>query len=218
MSDPLNQQISAFLDDELPPEECALLLRRLGQDDALGDTVNRYALIGDAMRGELLAADRHVVERIRAALIDDVSHVESTESERVASGGWPSWLRPVSGLAVAATVATVAVLSLQGFNQADNTEFPANTVADIAATDSGALVPVNVPRIKLPDVRPASVMPQSRMDQYLLRHRGYANGFGRQSVMGIRDLGTTFTITAVPSGEGANADTSVPTQDNAPPK
>ncbi len=197
MTDQLNQQVSAFVDNELPDEECPLFVRHLCKDEALQNTVSRFALIGDAMRGEALAADVQLSQRISEAI-----STESFESAVASSNSakWPQWMRPVSGVAVAATVAAVAVLSLQGFNGNDNAELPSSTVADIAGADGSPLLPINVPRLDLPEVQPASVMPQSRMDQYLLRHREYATGFGRQSVLGIRDLGNgTYTLIPVPA-------------------
>jgi len=196
VTDQLNQQISAFVDNELPEEECPLFVRHLCKDDSLQSTVSRFALIGDAMRGELLAADVHLSQRIQEAIAAE--SVDSAAASSSSASGWPHWMRPVSGIAVAATVAAVAVLSLQGFDDTDNTEFPSNTVAEIP--DGDTLLPINLPRLKLPEVRPASVMPQSRMDQYLLRHREYANGIGRRSVIGIRDLGNgTYTLIPVPA-------------------
>jgi hypothetical protein len=119
------------------------------------------------------------------------------------------WLRPVSGFAVAATVATVAVLSLQqGTGSPDTTEFPSSTVAEVNNDDSG-LLPVDVPRIKLPEVRQASVMPQSRMDQYLIRHHRYVNTPGQQSLMGIRDVGT-YRLAPVPTATQEPAETATP--------
>ena len=207
MTDQLHQQVSAFVDNELPEEECSLFVRRLCKDDGLQAAVNRFALIGDAMRGELLAADVHVSEHIRAAIAADTVDAVETQS---GTASWARWLRPVSGLAVAATVAAVAVLSLQqGTDSPDTTEFPSSTVAELIDDDGGSLLPVKLPRFNLPEVLPASVMPQSRMDQYLLRHGGYANSPVRQSLMGMRDIGT-YTLVPVPAPTREPVETATP--------
>lgn len=197
MTDQLNEQVSAFVDNELPDGECELFVRRLCKDEQMQFAVTRFALIGDAMRGELLAADVHVSRHISAAIAAGAGEQETGTPGAARTPAWSRWLRPVSGLAVAATVAAVAVLSLQGFDSPDNSELPSSTVAELSSDDNSALGPISVMRPKLPEVRPASVMPQSRMDQYLLRHRGYANSFGRQSVMGARNIGT-YTLLPVP--------------------
>ena len=210
MTNQLHQQVSAFVDNELPEEECSLFVRRLCNDDGLKAAVNRFALIGDVMRGELLAADTQVSEHIRAAIAADSFEADSLkEGASALNSGKASWLRPVSGLAVAATVAAVAVLSLQQGDGDDTTELPSSTVAEVNGDDSGSLVPFNLPRFKLPEVRPASVVPQSRMDQYLLRHSGYTNSFGRQSLMNIRDVGT-YRLVPVPAPTREPAETATP--------
>ena len=49
MSDLLNEQLSALMDGELPPEETALLLRRLEREPELAARLARYSAIGDAL-------------------------------------------------------------------------------------------------------------------------------------------------------------------------
>jgi anti-sigma factor RsiW len=53
MSELLNEQLSALLDGELPPEETSLLLRRLGRETELAATARPAS--GPSQRG---AADR----------------------------------------------------------------------------------------------------------------------------------------------------------------
>ncbi|MBT8131501.1 MAG: sigma-E factor negative regulatory protein, partial [Gammaproteobacteria bacterium] len=56
MSDEINSQLSAFVDDELAAEESELLVRRLCRDSGLRETAASYALIGDVVRDELAVA------------------------------------------------------------------------------------------------------------------------------------------------------------------
>ncbi len=51
MSEQIREQVSAFLDGELPNSETELLLKRLTRDAELRESFGRYALIGEAMRG-----------------------------------------------------------------------------------------------------------------------------------------------------------------------
>ena len=69
MSDPIREQISAFLDGELPDTETELLLKRLTRDAELRESFGRYALIGEACRGtrgSVLTRDLYV--RINRAI------------------------------------------------------------------------------------------------------------------------------------------------------
>ncbi len=51
MSEQIREQVSAFLDGELPSSETELLLKRLTRDAELRESFGRYALIGEALRG-----------------------------------------------------------------------------------------------------------------------------------------------------------------------
>ena len=51
MSEQIREQVSAFLDGELPSSETELLLKRLMRDAELRESFGRYALIGESMRG-----------------------------------------------------------------------------------------------------------------------------------------------------------------------
>ena len=50
MSEQIREQVSAFLDGELPSSETELLLKRLTRGAELRESFGRYALIGEALR------------------------------------------------------------------------------------------------------------------------------------------------------------------------
>lgn len=208
MTEQLKLQVSAYVDDELLDEECALLVHRLCADDELQETVRRYSLIGDAIRGDSLAVQTLLSRRISLELADD------QESADVAmplmannTGSWRRFIRPVTGVAVAATVATVAVLSLQGpVDHSANGLLPSTTTAAVDTEDGGLLAPVTLPSFNGPSVRNASAVPQSRMDKYLLRHRSYASGVGGQSIMGFRDVSNYVIVPVRVETEKITAD------------
>lgn len=137
MNDAIRMQISAFVDGELPDNEADLLLRRMGQDSELRKRVAEYLAIGRALRGEasLPGVDR-IHERVSAA-IDDKPFEEEVE----ATGPPPSKaIRPLAGIAVAATVALVAIFGLQRTMSVDETS-PAAPHDAVAQEDSGYTVP-----------------------------------------------------------------------------
>jgi sigma-E factor negative regulatory protein RseA len=109
MSEQIREQISAFLDGELPNSESELLLKRLTRDAELRESFGRYALIGEALRGSgRVPLTRGFALRLNRAI----------DGERAAAGvqavhaSRPRWWRPVAGAAVAAGVAAVAVLEI----------------------------------------------------------------------------------------------------------
>ena len=69
MTDQINDQISAFIDNELSADESALLVRRFERDAEARARAQRYTLIGSALRGELLEPHPSVLrQRVAAAL------------------------------------------------------------------------------------------------------------------------------------------------------
>ncbi len=115
MNDALKLQISAFVDGELPDNETELLLRRLCQCAELRGQVARYLSIGHAIRGDhTLAAMSRLRGRIAAALGEEVVEVEPAP-ELVPT----RFMRPVAGIAVAATVAVMALVGLRQIGPAE---------------------------------------------------------------------------------------------------
>lgn len=128
MNDAIKMQISAFVDGELPDNECELLLRRLSHDAELRQQAAEYYAIGRAMRGQRIVPGLGQLRGRIAAALDD-SSIESDEQAAADSGR--SYWRPVGGLAIAATVALVAILGLQQIGGDAVTAPPANgTLAD----------------------------------------------------------------------------------------
>jgi sigma-E factor negative regulatory protein RseA len=109
-----HEQLSALLDGELTEAEAAMVVRRVARDEALRCAALRYSLIGDALRGDLpQGRPADLVARVRAEL-DRVPapapavHAPARTSRVIAYGG---------GVAVAASVALVALLALPGRQQ-----------------------------------------------------------------------------------------------------
>src|SRR5271154_1336472 len=110
MSEQIREQVSAFLDGELPDSEPELLLKRLTRDGELRESFGRYALIGEALRGSgTQILSRGFASRVNLAIDGEpvTAHVAaSTVRER-------RWWRPLAGVSVAAGVAAVAIVALQ---------------------------------------------------------------------------------------------------------
>lgn len=108
MNDALKMQISAFVDGELTENESELLLRRLSQDATMRQLVAEYLEIG-----RMLRRDREVPGMLRlreqlAGLLGNETQPERIRKPVVGS----RFMTPASGIAVAATVAAVALFGL----------------------------------------------------------------------------------------------------------
>lgn len=166
MSDKLNEQISAMVDGELSQAEEALFVRRLAEDRDLQGALARYQLISDAMHETLpQQVDTGFSQRVREAL-DAEPMVKSRAGLVVRTG---SFLKPLVGLAVAASIALVAVLSLQTVRQ------------DQAPTPAVATAPADSDYIRAMDgqqlavsQRAGKAQTRKRLDAYLVNHNEFA--------------------------------------------
>jgi negative regulator of sigma E activity len=154
MNDGIRMQVSAFVDGELPENEAELLLRRMSQDVELRKEVAEYLAIGRLIRADkgLAGADR-LHERIAAEIDDRPADADDMPVATNASRA----VRPLVGIAIAASVALLAIFALQQTPGVD--ELPA---------DVSAVVKV-VPNV---DAQ------QERQRQYLLNHTETSSQLG----------------------------------------
>jgi sigma-E factor negative regulatory protein RseA len=168
MKQKLNEQLSALVDDELLPAEHALLVKRLAQDAALQARLARYQLISDGLQNHLPGhVDAGFHRRVRAALQDEPAPQSGT-------GRLASLFKPLAGVAVAASVAVVAVLSLQSIREQDPAAVPA--VASMPAS-SDYIRAARAPQ-------PASdTYSAPGLDGYLVNRNEYAVNRGMQGML-----------------------------------
>ncbi|MDQ1302515.1 MAG: sigma-E factor negative regulatory protein RseA [Pseudomonadota bacterium] len=105
MPDIVAEQMSAWLDDELPEAELELLMARLGRSPAAHGQLGRYGLIGAALRGGPPAPDAwQLAERVRRAL--DAGQESAVGADRLpaATDRDQRWQDNVVPFAAAATV------------------------------------------------------------------------------------------------------------------
>lgn len=164
MNDAIKTQISAFVDGELPANEAELLLRRMSQDKALRQQAAEYLALGRAMRGErTLAGMASLRNRIAAAIDDDSLQQDLPVAEQQG----PRFLRPLAGVAIAATVALAAILGLQQVAVISNVD---------DATTADQVTEVVSPAYTVP--APA----EDKLREYYLRHAASSAYVGAGSI------------------------------------
>jgi sigma-E factor negative regulatory protein RseA len=199
MTDALNEQLSACLDGELPPAELDLLLKRLERDPELRQTLGRYSAVAEAMRQAKPAiASRSFADKVMAAV--DQEPAAARRRMRIPPVVLRS-LRPVAGFAVAATVAAVAIFSVQQAGVA-----PGTTIANQPAAASTALVAQSddeaASYIVPTNTTQSAFVPATRLTNYVVAHSEYSSPLARRSMLtgvlaeddGDPDVATT-TIT-----------------------
>jgi anti-sigma factor RsiW len=173
MSQILDEQLSAFIDGELPPEELDMVLARLDRDPALRLRLGRYALIGECMRSGSARLDAlPLAERVRGSLA--AGSVQPVPDARRGAGR-RRWL--AAGLAAA--LAVVALLALQpGAWQApfrpESEVAASRPVARVGDDELGTVHAAVSQRLD-----PRSV---ARLTGYLVAHGEYANQFSRSAL------------------------------------
>jgi sigma-E factor negative regulatory protein RseA len=108
MSEEILGRVSAFADGECSDVESRAAVASL-ENPEMRETWHRYQLIGDAMRGDLPQfVDAGFAARVRDAIAQEPAILAPASAGR----RQPAWLRPAAGVAIAATVAAVAVIGV----------------------------------------------------------------------------------------------------------
>lgn len=167
------QQISAFLDGELGDAE----IRRLQPDLEAAEfsTASRYQMISSALRDE--AAEMiDISDQVRVAILQEANPVLAAPqiNRTQQTSGWfgISWFRPAAGMAMAALVAVVMVVSLSD-------QQPPNATAVVAEQAPMSLSP------QILAAQPVSneIRPAANLDSYLKAHSEFAAQDTMQSRM-----------------------------------
>lgn len=168
MKDKLHEQLSALVDDELPGQEQALLLKQLAADTGLQAKLSRYQLASDALHNHLpQRVDPEFHTRIQAAL-------DAAPPLRSGGSVTRSLLKSATGVAMAASVAVVAVLSLQANRDENPDDAP---VLASAPETSGAGTYLRA------DIPPPPAPLAQGLDVYLVNHNEYAVNRGMQGML-----------------------------------
>jgi sigma-E factor negative regulatory protein RseA len=183
MSEQIREQVSAFLDGELPNTETELLLKRLTRDGELRESFGRYALIGEALRGagsQILT--RGFAARVNLAIDGEPAQVPGHAHQARAS----RWWRPLAGVTVAAGVATVAIVALQqraispGLRVASAPTAQTQNSSVQGGGGAREALSYTVP-VRSADV-PAALSP-ARLTNYVFAHSKYSLGLGQRGVL-----------------------------------
>jgi sigma-E factor negative regulatory protein RseA len=175
MSNESREHLSCFMDGEISKETGRFLVRRLGADSELRHTWARYHLVRDCLRhqeGDLVGIS--LCGRVQQALANESPQ---TAPGRIAAGwsasNWTKagWLKPVAGMAVAASVALMAIITVGPGQNPVST--PTGELAGSPQAES-FVSPNNIltrsPRPQQVSVLGGTGNSNRKMNSYLLRH------------------------------------------------
>jgi sigma-E factor negative regulatory protein RseA len=197
MSEQIREQVSAFLDGELPNTETELLLKRLTRDAELRESFGRYALIGEALRGTSPGVlSKSFASRVNRAI--DGEPMPAALQPQMAKT--PRWWRPLAGVGLAAGVAAVAIVALQqraasptvaqlqpaivkvapGMPVADSRVVGVNASPATLTAQNHEALSYTVPRASADST---SAMAPARLTNYVFAHSKYSSGLGQRGVL-----------------------------------
>ena len=172
MSDKLKEQLSAMLDNELDEQEYELLIHRLKQDRELQSMWSRYQVVGEAMRRNLVNTTTiDLVNKLRKQIDQEIGP-EAGSGVRTRGA---RLLKPVAGLAIAASVATMAVVGMQNMtlNQED---VPVSRLAQAEPVNSIRRVSGTHWDMQQPET-------EMRLNGYLVNHSEYTSNISLQGII-----------------------------------
>jgi sigma-E factor negative regulatory protein RseA len=175
MSEESNQMLSALVDGELPSAETGSVVNLTHLDLELKAKWARYHLIGEALRGGLPThLRRDLASRVSAAVAAEPAIIAAPPAPaKVAPLRATPWLlKPAAGLAIAASVALLAVVAVQRLAVTPATPGTAQQLAAAPASEPTVtagmeLQPVDWGRNQAPEAAAAA---RSKMNDYLLNY------------------------------------------------
>ncbi len=181
MPDIVAEQLSAWLDDELPAAELEFLFARLRQSPEQQQRLGRYGLIGAALRAGTAVPDaRQLGDRVRRALEAEAGSAIATDGQ----GGMPAgsipdrrWQTNIAPFAAAATVLLTIFLMA-------TVRSPSPTpVAAIQASRTGLRMPVVVAaeRLRPQPLATRTLLSRQRLTDYLVYHGEYTGTLAVQA-------------------------------------
>lgn len=182
------EHLSGLMDGEISGEAGSFLTRRLFSEDAICEKWERYHLIRDCIRQP---GSKQLVTGMSVKLS---GALDAETSPTVSAWRTNAWLKPVSGLAIAASVAFVAIMVAAP----QPSQVPGEADAALAAPANQPFVSPNTvgtPVSQAASFDPAQQANSNRLNAYLLRHNQMARTAGRQGFVSFVPIVATAAPT-----------------------
>ena len=165
----IEEQLSAFLDGELPDEELQLLVRRLEREESFRATLVRYSLLGNILRNDPVQSSSEPFRASIMAALSDASEIAEAQPLDVPTRF--SWAKRLASAAVIALV-FVGIVNMELFDNFSESDITRFANAEQAGIVNGTTASLQQPRL---DRRAA--INQERLTSYLVSHSERARPF-----------------------------------------
>jgi len=150
MRDEIKEQISALVDSETYDQD---IIDQVKHDDELRATMTRYSLVGDVLNNRYEPGSHELAAKVSDSLHDEATLITPQQWLKK-----PRLMKQTAGIALAATVAAIAILVAGNFSATTNTQ---------------TTVTVVVGPITDKPVRMTSAV-QRKLNGYLVSHTEYS--------------------------------------------
>lgn len=181
------EHLSTLMDGELSRETSLFMTRRLSSDEGLSEKWERYHLIRDCIRQP---GSKQLVTGLQVRI---AASLEAEAAPAVSAWKRNRWLKPVSGLAIAASVALMAIMVTAPPQGVEN-------VADPGQANQPFVSPNTLPMAPVSRSQAASFASDQQLNVYLLRHNQISRTAGRQGFVSF------VPIVANPAESAVNVD------------
>ncbi len=173
--------LSAVIDNELSESEMLHVSHQIGKDQDLKETLVRYQLISDSLRGEEInLSSMDLVSAVNQRLASEPTVLAPGKSRM----RMPKWVQPVAGTALAASVAAVGILLGPQFINGTQMQTPASSGLQVVAQPVGEVTPAPTLVVQKENHwKTIEGKTRTRLDRYLEQHSQYAAPGGVQGVM-----------------------------------
>lgn len=178
------EQFSAWLDDAAAADSLEHVISS-DETGALG-LAARYRLIGDALRGEIEDGSMSDISAsVRAGIESEPAHHHAAtpirplpQTKKAPLFDFGSWLRPVGGLALAASVAMIVVVTLT------RQEAPGDAMVAVSAPQPAMTAPMStVLPVRSYAANQLTASPVTNLNDYMEEHSEYASQDTMQQIM-----------------------------------
>lgn len=180
MSEQKKQQLSIFMDGEFE-QQTDQIIGDLIHDESLRNTWWRYHMISDALSSHTTeCVDRTLADRVSAQIKDEPTVLAPNPSPS------RSFIKPVAGFAIAASVAAMAIFGIQHNRTEQGGHQPqqiAAQQADVISGNTQFSLPSRPASLEVarPEVRNVGV--NSRLNSYMVNYNEYRTT--RSSMQGM---------------------------------
>lgn len=190
-----DEQLSAFMDDALDGQELRDFMQDLKRNPVTdAEQIQRYQIMRDVVKDELdQSSFIDISSAVHRAIEGEADVVIDQLPQRKSSSvfDFSSWLRPFSGLAIAASVAMVTVVTVRVVSN-DSAETvqplvvesqintPVAPVQNIIPVNTNLLQNIHV--VSTADLEKENSLREQKLREYLMNHSEYA---GQTTIQGM---------------------------------